>query len=42
MKKIRNQKNKGQIEEKNIWQINIEGWNWKQIVFLQMRQEQKS
>jgi hypothetical protein len=27
----KNQKNRDQIEKNNIWQIGIEGWNWKHI-----------
>jgi len=32
---IRNQKNKDQIEKNNIYQIKIDGRNWKQKIFLE-------
>ena len=32
--KIKNQNNKDQIEKDNIYQIEIEWWNWKQIKFI--------
>ena len=32
---IRNQKNKDQIEKNNIYQIKIDGRNWKQKFFLE-------
>jgi hypothetical protein len=39
-KDLKNQKNEDQIQ-KIIWQIEMEGWNWKQIEFLQKSQETK-
>jgi hypothetical protein len=32
-----NQKNKDEIQKNNTSQIGIEGWNWKQIEFLQKK-----
>jgi len=39
-KKTKKKKKDG-IEKHNIWQIEIEGWNWKYIKLLQKCQEQK-
>jgi len=37
--KNRNKKNKDQIWNNNIWQIEIEWWNWKQLKLLQNGQK---